>query len=1085
MKTLLSSLLLAFFMADCLMAQSIGANNSPGYSDRLANKVTISIAGATPSVATGNIFVTANGSLTTITNFIGGVDNQSITVICGDAHTTIANNSNIVTASGNNIACTRNLMNVFVYYVANAQWVQASVGSINGGGTPGHSNLQLQSDKSSPFAGTSLIQKPFRGANLFEPHESTTFCGPEPWSDVVCYGWYATYSASTGTISSGSNSLSLPGGAAHFQNGEYLVVYGAGAAPIVTAPTGVTVLPSVNAGGTIATVPITSGPKTYCYSVVTEGLNNDYSAASRAACTSNGQTLLGPQTATIISQTLSNQTVTVTCASACALPTGSGGAHVYIQLFSTTGPVQFEGWFTAIGVDSTHFTYMQTGFDSRDGAPTSSTGGKVWWWNTNHITWSYQSSAKAYHIYGPSCPTTCIWIGETTIPSFNDYGTSPNPNLSVISGFPALSNYMEYGNTRPAWMPSAAPSSSGNQMLSCKIGFGGGTTRLTLVTSNGSSCTAGASVTNATTLSDDGPTLVQAQANSVVDNASSVSTGAVFVPGNMSASVPNYTYVNSYTNLSSHCTTFYLNGTYILSNNTINLGCSTITSWSGSATGAFGWGSWSSIGTPGNAYPLFLNPSNLSHLNVTCLAINGCLLMDFTTSTDFHTDNTFFQTNNGSGGDYTGQIQLIHSGGFGYRYGPYVTFVCGAVSNPPAFNDQGIDPLVCNTFTADSAGTTPSGNFFINGPVWTLFRAGFDQDWSRFTGGGNFIVANDIETQSMTVPLFVDTAVPTSSGLCGGIYLTNITQADRSTPIYAALGNTGCNVYIANSATGVGSHPIISGNVIAGSVQINDFPANPQQGNALITTYGSVMDGMRANNATPHGFLADTENVILGGELALQPTSNLFVENLPPPAPTCAPRSTGGTISNGTYYFTFVPVYQSAGEGVRSLVLTCPLSAGTSTQSVVVNWTAKNTAGAIGYNLYWSNGGGYNRINSTVISRTAFTYTFTGAASGGGLGSYPGAGPVQVSASGISAPIGRFYNSLEIGDQGSCAMTAGTCSLQKLSRTYTAPPNCVATWNGTGVLTGLLKVSATTTTVTPASSVATDSAVVNWVCFGN
>jgi hypothetical protein len=1012
------------------------------------------------------------------------VDNQSITVICGDAYTTIANNSNIVTASGNNIVCTRNLMNVFVYYGANAQWFQASVGSTSSGNTPSGSNLQLQSKKSGSFAGADFIQKPFRGINLFEPHESATFCGPEPWSDVVCYGWYAQYSSTMGTISANSNLLTLAA-ASHFKNDEYLVVYGAGASPVVTTPTRVTVTPSVNAGGSLATVPIAGGSKTYCYDVVAEGLNNDISPASTKVCTSAGQASLGPQTATITSQTLSNTTVTVTCATPCALPTGSGGTHVYIQLFSTTGPVEFEGWFTAKGVDSTHFTYQQTGFDSRNGAPTSSASGKIWWWNTNHIAWTNQSNAKAYHIYGPNCSATCGWIGETTIPSFNDYGTTPNSNLAMILGFPPGSNYMEYGNTRPSWIPATVPSRAVNQMLSCKIGSGGGTSTLVLVSPGGTNCNAGASVTSATTLSDDGPPLVQAQANSAVNNTSSLSTSAVFVPGNISSSVPTYTYINSYTNLSKHCTTFYLNGTYILANNTINLGCSTITTWSGNSTGAFAWGSWASIGTQGSAYPLLLNPSNLSHLNLNCSAINGCLLMDFTTSVDFHTDNTFLQTNNGSGGDYTGQIQLVHSGGFGYRYGPYVTFVCGAVSNPPAFNDMGIDPLVCNTFTSDSTGTTPSGNFFVNGPVWTLFRAGFDQDWSFYTGGGNFIIANDVETQSMTVPLFMDAAVPTSTGLCGGVHLTNITQADRSTPLYAALGSSGgCNVYIANSATGVGSRPLISGNAVAGSVQINDYPVYIQQGDSLITTYGPVMDGTRANNSTPYGALANTEFVNLGGEFALQPTSNLFVENLPPPAPTCVPNSAGGVISNGTYYFVYVPVYQSAGEGVRSLVLTCPLSAGTSTQSVVVNWTAKNTAGAIGYNLYWSNGGGYNRINSTVVSRTAFTYTFTGAAYGGGLGSYPGAGPVQVSASGISAPVGTFYNSLKIGDQGSCTMKAGTCSAQRLSRTYTAAPNCVATWNGTGVLTGLLKVSATTTTVTPASSMATDTAVVNWVCFG-
>lgn len=70
-------------------------------------------------------------------------------------------------------------------------------------------------------------------------------------------------------------------------------------------------------------------------------------------------------------------------------------------------------------------------------------------------------------------------------------------------------------------------------------------------------------------------------------------------------------------------------------------------------------------------------------------------------------------------------------------------------------------------------------------------------------------------------------------------------------------------------------------------------------------------------------------------------------------------------------------------------------------------------------------------------------------------------------------------------ENGSCTMAAGTCSAQTLAQTYSAAPACFANWTGAGTLTGLLKVPSTTTTVTPASSVGTDTAVVNWGCFGN
>ena len=76
-------------------------------------------------------------------------------------------------------------------------------------------------------------------------------------------------------------------------------------------------------------------------------------------------------------------------------------------------------------------------------------------------------------------------------------------------------------------------------------------------------------------------------------------------------------------------------------------------------------------------------------------------------------------------------------------------------------------------------------------------------------------------------------------------------------------------------------------------------------------------------------------------------------------------------------------------------------------------------------------------------------------------------------------------NALKITDEGSCTMSSGACTAQPLSHTYAAAPKCFVNWTGTGTLTGLLKIPSTTSTVTPASSVGSDSAQVNWACFGN
>ena len=80
-----------------------------------------------------------------------------------------------------------------------------------------------------------------------------------------------------------------------------------------------------------------------------------------------------------------------------------------------------------------------------------------------------------------------------------------------------------------------------------------------------------------------------------------------------------------------------------------------------------------------------------------------------------------------------------------------------------------------------------------------------------------------------------------------------------------------------------------------------------------------------------------------------------------------------------------------------------------------------------------------------------------------------------------STGSGAFLRML---DQGSCTMTSGACASVTLNHTYTTAPVCLGNWTGSGTLVGALKMPTTTTSVTPASSVGTDTAVVSYVCFG-
>lgn len=93
--------------------------------------------------------------------------------------------------------------------------------------------------------------------------------------------------------------------------------------------------------------------------------------------------------------------------------------------------------------------------------------------------------------------------------------------------------------------------------------------------------------------------------------------------------------------------------------------------------------------------------------------------------------------------------------------------------------------------------------------------------------------------------------------------------------------------------------------------------------------------------------------------------------------------------------------------------------------------------------------------------------------------------PVLGAATGTSLDMSGASGGLKIKDQGTCTMAAGTCAAQSLGHTYATTAVCFATWNGSGTMTGIMKAASTTTTVTPASSVGTDTAVVNWFCLGN
>lgn len=167
----------------------------------IVNRSLPTLSGTTPSVALGNVFQTGNNG--TITNFTNGTLTQRIDIICADTGTAIANNANIVTATGSTLTCSLNTIYSFDFYVGGV-WLQSGTSTGGGGGggstSPGLPNHAVQSGQSGVFTGDSHF--------LWTPNTGLTITGGA--------GYTHTFSTSTNNV----NSLSLGPSAVSLQAGE-------------------------------------------------------------------------------------------------------------------------------------------------------------------------------------------------------------------------------------------------------------------------------------------------------------------------------------------------------------------------------------------------------------------------------------------------------------------------------------------------------------------------------------------------------------------------------------------------------------------------------------------------------------------------------------------------------------------------------------------------------------------------------------------------------------------------------------------------------------------------------------------------
>lgn len=563
--------------------------------------------------------------------------------------------------------------------------------------------------------------------------------GPNPYADISRFGKFTTFSNTTANTTSGQPTVALAS-AQSFKNGEYVTVYNAGAPSAISPMGAVTLTPALNAGG-LNTVAANAGATSFGYKVVAADKWGGYTAAGAEASTTTGNAL-GMQTIAIASMSRSGRVVTVTTSAAHPFV---AGAQIFIKPFGGNADVTFNGFYIVTTVaDTTHFTF-NSGMDTAAGATSSDTGGTVIGFTCNRLSWSAVTGAWKYYIYGRASGGPWTLLGQTMLPYFNDYGSPLNDN-----------------QTFPAYVPASAPSSGANDHLTAQITAGGGTTTLTLASN------AGATLTGAGIVSDDGPAWV----------AAASSANAVYIPSSGST-------ISSYTVLPGRGAKYYLGGGVTLRDTLEDDGGNSFQSWSSSSPGAFSWeGTPCLLGTL--AYPVIAMRGSPHSFRHTCLASNmnnaSLVLYDFG-STNVSIDYSSLQTNTlGNPYDYLGMHGLFQGCGFSFRFDKDL-FITGSPGTN-AESNIGFSPTPTMVFTNQNGQINcPTGNWAVT-HSWFVARSSFDQDYVSNSGGINWMIAQDIQTQNSFLPPFMITGASNQSF---NFDFENITPADFPTPVLVNL----------------------------------------------------------------------------------------------------------------------------------------------------------------------------------------------------------------------------------------------------------------------------------------------------------
>lgn len=799
--------------------------------------------------------------------------------------------------------------------------------STNGGAGAYTITLSLGSSASSPL---SLLSS----NNVWTANQR--FQGPDPLVDISAYGARAAIvslldiSTTVLNCTSGSPTVTLAG-TSSFINGDGVAVQGCGAANVMSTPSAPTVTPIYAKGGTRThnTVNSPTAAATYQYLVVAADKGGGLTLPSAATTITNGQSSLGLQTIGINAASRSNDTVTITTASAVSLISGQ-----LVEISSVPGNT-FNGWFlVAVVTDSTHFTLTSTVTDARNQTAfitdqtSASSGGTLAWYAGNKVAVSAVTGAIRYYMCGERPGDVALHVvGQTTL----SYPTSGFRDLQLEDWG---STYMG-SQTYPYYISDSICTAvlATNDALSTTIISGGGTTSVTLAANAGSN-----SVSGDKFILDAAPNILNAA------NAAAVSNGVLYIPPSCNTGCVFSFPINSYLKLPAKLSIFQA-GALALGETIETSGSFDIDgSWANTGAAQFGTngGAHISVLTANPGLHLTGNGNNLKWLNIDSHSNGSTLVVADNSSTDI--SHVQFNVDNNSSSDYLG-IGMI------YRdttntiadHSMDHSLLSGG---PDQVSDKSWTPLMwlapCN-FTGTGCNTLYDVQLtYIN-----FNRRGIEID-----GAGNcpnldtnWTYAQGLITPQVTLGpscSFVSTHrfVHMSIDTTGESYLANLIAG-------------GTFLFDGTNGGAAPPQPMISGFRPTGTIisrQSNDGNSplsdvnrglNKQVQLSSITSYPFETTGSYLPVIQPF-LLASEPNAVVGGY------SKYWV--LPAPTSITVSVSAGGSVPVGSFVYSVSATGYDGGETIMQPVPSAVATTTGGNQTVTVGWTP--TLGAVTYNVY-------------------------------------------------------------------------------------------------------------------------------------